>query len=625
VTTEQLLILTVLLATVAMFLWGKWRHDMVAVGSLLACTLAGLVPAHEAFLGLGHPAVITVACVLVLSRGLQTSGAVDALARAVLPARAGVALNMIALTGLGALLSGFMNNVGAMALLMPVAMRMAGRLNLAPGQVLMPLAFGTILGGTTTMIGTPPNLIVAGFRAETYAGSFAMFDFTPVGLPVTVAGVAFVALFGWRLVPAHRQAGVEGFEAGAYITEARVPESSKSVGMSLREIDTVLDETDAQIIGLVRNDVRMTAPNPWRKVQASDILVIEAEAPALAGVLSTLGMKLEEEVRPEGKGETAASGAGEAAEGRQDPAGEAGEPAAKDDEDENKALTRGETALMELAVLPGSTLDGRSARDILLRTRYGLNLLAVSRQGRRSLARLRSLALRSGDLLLVQGPPDVISEFAADNNCVPLAERELRIPNKRKAWEAGIIMAVAVGVAAFGLLPAAISFGAGVLASMALRTMPPRAVYDAVDWPVIVLLGALMPVAGAMESTGTADLVARLMLENVARGHAVVGLALILVVTMFLSDLMNNAATAAVMCPIAIGTAAALGVSADSFLMAVAIGASCAFLTPIGHQNNTLILGPGGFRFGDYWRLGLPLEIVVAAVSIPLLLVVWPL
>jgi len=174
-------------------------------------------------------------------------------------------------------------------------------------------------------------------------------------------------------------------------------------------------------------------------------------------------------------------------------------------------------------------------------------------------------------------------------------------------------------------LPAAISFALGVLASMALRTVPLRAVYESIDWSVIVLLGALIPVAGAMESTGSANLIARALLEGVARGDAIVGLTLVMVVTMFLSDLMNNAATAAVMCPIAIGTAAALGASADPFLMAVAIGASCAFLTPIGHQNNTLILGPGGFRFGDYWRLGLPLELLVVAIAIPLLMLFWPL
>jgi di/tricarboxylate transporter len=278
-----------------------------------------------------------------------------------------------------------------------------------------------------------------------------------------------------------------------------------------------------------------------------------------------------------------------------------------------------------VAVLPGSPLSGRSASDILLRTRYGINLLALSREGIRSMKRLRSIALQPGDLLLMQGPPESIAEFAGDNACVPLAQRDFRIPDKRKVIKASLIMVLAIGVAAFGLLPAAVSFALGVLASMVLRTVPPRQVYESIDWPVIVLLAALIPVAGAMETTGAADLIARFLIESVAQGHPVAVLSLILVGTMFLSDLMNNAATAAVMCPIAIGTASTLEVSADPFLMAVAIGASCAFLTPIGHQNNTLILGPGGFRFGDYWRMGLPLEIIVAAVSVPMLLIIWPL
>lgn len=634
----QLLILAILLATVAAFLWGRWRHDMVAAGALLACVLAGLVAPAEAFSGFGHPAVITVACVLVLSRGLQTSGAVDALTRSVLPAGAGRTLSLTALMGLGALLSGFMNNVGAMALLMPVAIQLARRLKLSPAQVLMPLAFGTILGGMTTLIGTPPNLIVSGFRAQVAGGqSFDMFDFTPVGLAVAVVGVLFVALVGWRLVPARKPAGIEGFESGAYLTEARVPDGSASVGKTLGELEDKLDDSGAQIVGLVRNRTRIAAPNPRRKLRAGDILVVEAEADALAGVLSTLGLKLEEAVKPAetgaddgeaddgggGKDEKSGKSRAAANPGKARTSAKPGEDGA--DKDDEKEPASGEVVLMELAVLPGSSLTGRSASDLLLRTRYGLNLLALSRHGQRSTMRLRSTPLAAGDLLLMQGAPESVAEFASDNGCVPLAERELRIPSRRKAWTAGIIMALAVGGAAFGLLPAAISFALGVLASMALRTVPPRAVYEAIDWPVIVLLAALIPVAGAMEATGTADLIARVLLEHVAQGHAVAALVLILVVTMFLSDLMNNAATAAVMCPIAIGTAAALGVSADSFLMAVAIGASCAFLTPIGHQNNTLILGPGGLRFGDFWRLGLPLEVLVVAVSVPLLLVVWPL
>ena len=653
-TQDQILILAILACTVGMFLWGRWRHDMIAMGSLLACVLAGVLPAGDALAGFGHPAVITVACVLVMSRGLLTSGAVDVLTRYVLPKKAGPTLSLAALMGLGAVLSGFMNNVGAMALLMPVAIQVAKRLDLTPGQVLMPLAFGTILGGMTTLIGTPPNLIVSGFRAETGVGGFGMFDFTPVGLAVAVVGVAFVALVGWRLVPARKQSGLEGFETGVYLTEARVLPDSKSIGKSLRDLEDVLDEAGAQVVGLVRSEIRMTAPSLTRRVYAGDILVIEAEADALSGLLSSLGLKLEESGRPpepeddenldaadpeaktKEKEKATATAVEQSQSQRRDKTGQGlaasaalaeGEDNADEDEepDDGKTDTAGEIVLMELVVLPGSMLAGRSASDVLLRTRYGINMLALSRQGDTQRLRLRLLPIKPGDLLLMQGPPDAISEFAADNGCVPLAERELRIPNQRKAWLSVGIMTFSVGMAAFGVLPAAISFAMGVLASMALRTVPARGVYEAIDWPVVVLLAALIPVAGAMQTTGTADLIARVLLENVAQGHAVVGLSLILVVTMFLSDLMNNAATAAVMCPIALGTASALGVNPDSFLMAVAIGASCAFLTPIGHQNNTLILGPGGFRFGDYWRLGLPLEILVAAVSIPLLLLVWPL
>jgi len=479
----------------------------------------------------------------------------------------------------------------------------------------MPLAFGTILGGMTTLIGTPPNLIVSGFRAEAGLGSFAIFDFAPIGLAVALIGCLFVVVIGWRLVPPRQQEGVEGFESGAYITEVRVVEGSHSEGLSLREIETELNEVDAQIIGLVQTKVRLIAANPARIVRANDVLMIEAEADALTDVLSKLGLRLENSSKHNKDNEEADS---------ETPASEE-EASEEEASEENRSENSAEIALMELAVLPSSPIVGRSASDISLRLRYGINLLALSREGAQSMKRLRSMAIQSGDLLLLQGPPDAISEFANDNGCVPLAEREFRLPDKGKILKATLIMLLSIGSAALGLLPASVSFALGVLASMAVGTVPLRHVYDAVDWPVIVLLAALIPVAGAMESTGMADLIARVLVETVAQGHAVVGLALILMVTMFLSDLMNNAATAAVMCPIAIGIASTLEVSADPYLMAVAIGASCAFLTPIGHQNNTLILGPGGFRFGDYWKLGLPLEILVVAIAVPLLLVVWPL
>ncbi len=617
---DQLVILGILIATVAMFLWGRWRHDMVAVSALLACVVAGLVPAGEAFAGLGHPAVVTVACVLVLSQALQSTGAVDALTRRVMPTASGPTLTIAALTALAAVLSGFMNNVGALALLMPVAMQVAARQNLPPGRVLMPLAFGSILGGMTTLIGTPPNLIVSGFRRNVEGSGFAMFDFAPVGVVVALAGVAFVALIGWRLVPARRQSESNGFETSAYLTEARVDEKSKAAGLTLREIEAELGDDEAQVVGLIRNEVRLIAPHPSRKVRPNDILLVEAEPESLASVLSSLGLSLEEGVQQEQTKEE-----GQDKGGRPDDESPDSQDERPGDDEDGEARPSDEIALMEMAVLPGSTLANRSATDVQLRTRFGVNLLAVSRQGSRSVSRLRTMALQEGDVLLMQGAPEALSAFASQFGCVPLAERALRIPDTRKAWTAGGIMAAAVGGAAFGLVPAAVAFAAGVLAVMALRVIPPRSIYESVDWPVVVLLAALIPVAGAMEATGAADWLAGGLLDTVAQGHAVAALVLLLVVTMFLSDLMNNAATAAVMCPIAISTAAQLGVNADPFLMAVAVGASCAFLTPIGHQNNTLILGPGGFRFGDYWRLGLPLELIVVAVSVPMLLIVWPL
>lgn len=621
-TVDQGLILLILAGAMALFLWGRFRHDIVALGALLACVLAGLIDPSRAFAGFGHPAVITVACVLVLSRGLQNSGAVDVIARRAIPSRAGPMVSMGMLVALGAVLSGFMNNVGAMALLMPVAVRLAGRFDLAPGQVLMPLAFGTILGGMTTLIGTPPNLIVAGFRADVTGEAFAMFDFAPVGLAVAAAGVALVVLTSRFLVPAKRASGEDEFSTGAYMTEARVGEKSRAAGLTLRQVEDLFGDADAQVLAIVRRDVRITAPHRRRKVLVGDVLVLEADVGALPDVLNALGVKLEERGSskpPATAAETRAAADQAKAARNIKPAAEGGDMArARDDGSD-------EIVLREYVVMPSAQLAGRSATDLNLRTRFGINLLAVSRNGQRSRARLRTIKLREGDLLLLEGAPDALSDLAAESGLAPLAERELRVPEPRKAIIASVIMAGAVGGAAFGLVPAAVSFALGVMASMITSTVPPRTVYQSIDWPVVVLLAALIPVAGAMETTGLADLIAQGLIGTVARGHGVLALAAILIVTMFLSDLMNNAATAAVMCPVAIGAATALGVNPDAFLMAVAIGASCAFLTPIGHQNNTLILGPGGFRFGDYWRLGLPLEILVVAVSLPLLLMVWPL
>ncbi len=627
-TVDQLTLLAILLAAIGLFLWGRWRHDMVAIAALLAVVVAGLVPAANAFDGFGHPAVITVACVLVLSRGLQNSGAVDLLARRVLPAGSGPFVTITALTTLAAGLSGFVNNVGALALLMPLAIQIAVRLDLPPGKVLMPLSFGSILGGMTTLIGTPPNLVVAGFRAETGGEAFGMFAFTPVGLAVAGLGVVFICVAGRFLVPGRERAQGESFEIGAYLTEARIGKDSPVRDQTLREVEAALEAADAQVIGLVRDEVRLPGPHPSRRLHQDDILVIEADPEALAKALSTLDLKLVEDdpkaAKAEAEKDPAEPSAVTTTDERGNPAtvGVAAEEKSKGD---RKGGPDDDVILMEFAVPPDSIITGRSASGLRLRTRYGINLLAVSRHGRRTIKRLRSIRIRAGDVLLLQGPPDALAEFGAHFGCLPLAERALRLPNRSAAYTASVIMAAAILTVGLGLLPAAVAFAGGVLAVMVTRVVPPRDVYRAIDWPVIVLLGALLAVAGAMEETGTADLVATYLMTSVAQGNAVVAIVVLLVVTMVLTDFMNNAATVAVLCPIALSTAAGLDANPDAFLMAVAVGGSCAFLTPIGHQNNTLILGPGGFRFGDYWPLGLPLQFLVIAVAVPMILWVWPL
>lgn len=607
-TKDQILLLAIIAAALPMFFWRRLRHDMVALGTLLACVAAGLVPTAEAFSGFGHPAVITVACILVLSGGLQSTGAIDALTHLVIPRSAGPTVTIAALACLAALLSGFMNNVGALALLMPIAIQVAAGLQIPPGKVLMPLAFGSILGGMTTLIGTPPNLIVSGFRAEQSGAAFAMFDFTPVGLTVSVAGLAFLVLAGWRLVPSRNRAGTEGFATGAYLTEALIPEGSRTAGMTLREIEAVLEEVGAQVVGFIRNDVRMPASHSFRKMRTADILVIEAEPEALASILSSLDLRLAEDIPPQEQ------------QGNPDLT-----TASARDSGGMSALSFDDTVLMELVVRPRAEIVTRTAASLHLRRRYGINLLAISRQGRRSTTRLRATSIKDGDVLLMQGPAEALLEFASHFGCVPLAERPIHIPDTKKALMASLVMAAAIGATASGVISAAVAFSAAVLAAVATGISSGRRIYGAVDWPVIVLLASLIPVAGAMASTGTADVIAGVLLDSIAQGHAVVALVLILLVTMFLSDFMNNAATAAMMCPIAIRTGEQLGTNTDPFLMAIAVGASCAFLTPIGHQNNMLIMGPGGFRFGDYWRLGLPLEILITAVAVPMIILVWPL
>ncbi|MFC3230146.1 SLC13 family permease [Marinibaculum pumilum] len=591
-TTEQIAICLLLAATLALFAWGRWRYDVVALTALLAAVLLGLVPTDSAFSGFAHPAVITVAAVLVLGRALMQSGVIDWLAERLVPSAGPAWIQVGGLCLIVSVLSAFMNNVGALALLMPVAIAAAGRSERSPAIVLMPMAFTSMLGGLITLIGTPPNIIISNYRADALGAPFEMFSFAPVGGGLAILGLVFVALVGWRLLPRRHHAGrTELYGIQEYITEAKVPAESRFVGKSVAELEKEVESQEARVLSLIRGERQIPAFAPWERIQGDDILILQAAPDAIEGILKTLDLALIDQ-----------------------------DKAALDEALEGHGM-----GLTEAVVMPRSLIAGNTALEIRLRSRYGINLLAVAREGHPHRGRLRSFRFQAGDVLLLQGPEDQINGALSTLGCLPLAQRELRIGVPRRA---ATILAVALGaiaIAAVDLLPVAIALTAAVVILMLLRVMPLSQAYDAIDWSVIVLLGALLPVGEALQSTGTTDLIAGQLLSLSGELPPWVLLALVMIVTMTISDIVNNAATAVMMAPIAVGIATGLDANPDAFLMAAAVGASCAFLTPIGHQNNTLVMGPGGYRFWDYWRMGLPVEIIVVAAGVPLILLFWPL
>lgn len=588
---DQVIVFGTLGLTLLLFMFGRWRYDIVALIALLTVTVTGVVAGADAFVGFGHPAVVAVAGVLVVSRGLQNSGVVDALARSLSWVGSGATVQVAALTCVVTVCSAFMNNVGALALLMPVAIQMARKHGHSPSLVLMPLAFGSLLGGMTTLIGTPPNIIIGTYRAQTGAGAFRMFDFSPVGVAVAMVGVAFIALVGWRLIPQRKGATSRAdlFHIEEYTTEVRVPENSVFAGQAVREIEATA-EIDVTLVGVIRAERRVPLPSSYEIIRPGDVLIVEASSDDLKVLVDKGGLELV----------------------GSDPLGE-------------EILGSDDVSLIEAVVSSDSSVVGHTSRGLNLRWRYGVNLLAVARNGARLHDRVSNISLRAGDVLLLQGPSESIGETIGLLGCLPLAERDLRIGQPRRLLVAGLLFGLALLTAATGTLPVHVAFVTSALLMVLLRVLSSREAYAAVDWSVLVLLGAMIPVGQALEATGGAQQIADGLLSVASSLPAWATLLVVLVGTMFLSDIVNNAAAAVLMAPIAVQVARGLEASPDPFLMSVAIGASCAFLTPIGHQSNTLVMGPGGYQFGDYWRMGLALEILIVGVSIPMLLWFWPL
>lgn len=586
-TTPQILLLALLASALLLFVRGRWRHDVVALGVLLVAVFAGLVPASEAFAGFADPAVVTVAAVLVLSRSIRDSGLLDRLLTPLAGRLATSTRQVAALGGITGFLSMFMNNVGAVALVMPAAIRLARRTGTSPAQLLMPLAAMSLLGGLGTLIGTPPNLLISALRRQELGIDYAMFDFAPIGLPLTLAGLAYLSI-GWRLLPQRRAPREEDeppFRIEDYIVEVVVGQESPFRGRSIGELETAL-QGRLRVLALLRQDRPRNIASRFRRLFPGDVLQVEAEPKGLPELLGNAGLEL---------------------------AGRAGGESAKG------------LSVVEAVVTTGSPLVGRTAAELGLRERYALNLLAIRRGGDPPQARLALVPIQSGDTLMLEGPPELAIEELVELGCLPIVDRGLQLERPEIAWRPALVMLAAVALVSTGLVPAAIAFMLAVLVLLLARVMEPDAAYRAIDWSVIVLLGAFIPVANALSTTGAADLLAGLLARATAGADPLWALALVLFAAMAVTPMLNNAATVLLLGPIAAAYAKGAGLSVDPFLMAVAIGASCDFLTPFGHQSNTLVLGPGAYQFADYARLGLPLSLLTFTIALCLLPLVWPL
>jgi len=566
-TTDQIILFGLLFVVFVFLVWGRWRYDLVAFSALLVAIIAGVVPVDQAFSGFGHPATVVIALVLIISRGLSSSGVIELLARYLVDASRKLSTHVAVMSGFAAALSAVMNNVAALALLMPLDMQAAAKAERSPALSLMPLSFASILGGMITLIGTPPNIVIAEFRGAALGEPYRMFDFAPVGLVCAIVGVLFIATIGWRLIPSARaktDSAKELFELEDYVAEVEVPEGSSAIGQKVRELDDVADD-DAAVIGLVRRGKRLPGTARSVEIRKGDLLVLQGAPESIETMVGAAKLKY---------------------------VGTAGKDGLFAAEDMN---------LLEVVVPEGARVAGRSAMSMRLLSRYGTTLLGVSRQGRRFAERVRKLAIRAGDILLLLGPAERLPDAIHRMGVLPLQDRGVEVVQRQKIWLAVGIFAAAVLLASFGVLYLPVALGAAAALMVLTNIIPLRQVYESVEWSVIVLVNLSAGLSPALI------------------------LALVMIVTMTLSDVMNNVATAVIAAPVALDIATRLEVNPDPFLMAVAVAASCAFLTPIGHKNNTLIMGPGGYKFGDYWRMGLPLEILIILVGIPMILWVWPL
>ena len=589
--SDQTMIIIIFVALFALLVWGRIRYDLVAFGALVLAAILGLVPTQDVFSGFGHSAVAIIALVLIVSRGLVGSGAIEKLAQRLLDSARPLPLHIAIMAVVGAGLSAVINNVAALALLMPLDIDTAAKAKRAVSLSLMPLSFATILGGMITLIGTPPNIVIAAYRQDVLGAPFGMFDFAPVGLTVAIVGITFVSLVGWRLLPTREGAREQEaeFAKGRYIAELRVSDEAVEETTTVGDLYPLAETHDLHILGLVRRGKRLPGFGSKQEIRAGDFVVVEGEPKAIETFM--------------GQGALEFSGS----------------------EKHSGGVTSGGLSLTEAIVPEGARIAGRTARGLKLLYRHSVTLLGVSRNGRRFTDRVRLLTIKPGDVLLLLGTPERNAAAASTMGVLPLEGREIQVVQRSKAGLSIAIFLGAIGAAVLGLVSLPVALAAAVIALIAIGLVSGSEVYTSIEWKVIVLLASLIPLAEAFEKSGGAELIASQILSVTDGYPAWVSLLALMIVTMTLSDFLNNVATTLIAAPIAMGMALATDTNPDAWLMTVAVAASCAFLTPIGHKNNTIILGPGGYQFGDYWRMGLLLEVLVVAVGLPTILVVWPL
>ena len=585
---DQIAAFAVLGGLMLLFIWGRIRYDLAAVLALLAALLIGIVEPKAAFSGFSDDIVIIVGSALVMSAAVQRSGAIETALGFISQHIRRVSSQLLVLTASVGAASALIKNVGALAMLMPAAIQMAKKNDASPSVYLMPMSFASLLGGLMTLVGTSPNIIVSRVREDMTGEPFRMFDFFPTGFGLLVIGLIFLR-FGYRLLPRNRQ-GVptmgEALNISDYVTEAAVQKDSPAIGDSIAEF---LERHEQQITvtSLLRGDMH-GAVEPHVHLKEGDVLILGGAPDALERVIARDRLALT---------------------GTDD----------KADEDAD------DVGVIEAVVTTDSALIGRTAGRLLLRERFGINLIGVARAGETLTRKLGQTVLRAGDVLVLQGSIALLPNRLHQLGVLPLAQRSIRLGLSQRGWLPLAILAVAMTATATGMIPVAVAFFAAAGAVIITGALPVREAYDAVEWPILIMLGALIPVSESLQSTGASTVIATELAHIAAILPPWGAVALILVAAMAVTPFLNNAATVLVMAPIAAVFAHDLGYRPEAFLIATAIGAGCDFLTPIGHQCNTLVLGPGGYKFSDYARLGAPLSLLVVLLGTPLILWAWPL